>query len=118
MTVPAGGDDGGGEEVMRLTRGGGTVLLGALDTTGKRAEGIPFDLVIEPASVTGAPIVVPLRFSPNRCDAHAIADDKQGTLFRVKVALGDRTGTVTVVSDAETKEAIYAAITAACAADD
>ena len=110
--------DGGGADVARLTGVGGTVLLGALDAAGERAEGIPLDVVIDPASPPDAPIVVPLRFSPNRCDAHAIADDKQGTLFRVDVALGERTGTVTVVPDAATKEALYAAITAACAADD
>lgn len=113
---PAGDD--GGAELVRLSSVGGTVLLGALDAAGERAEGIPLDVVIDPANPPDAPIVVPLRFSPNRCDAHAIADDKQGTLFGVDVALGERTGTVRIVSDAATKEAIYAAITAACAADD
>ena len=110
--------DGGEAEPVRVTGLGGTVLLGALDADGERAEGIPLDVVIDPVSPPVAPIVVPLRFSPNRCDAHAIADDKQGTLFRVDVALGTRTGTVTIVSDAATKEALYAAISAACAADD
>lgn len=110
--------DGGDAEPVLLTSVGGTVLLGALDAGGERAEGIPLDVVIDPARPPDEPIVVPLRFSPNRCDAHAIADDKQGTLFRVDVALGDREGAVTVVSDAATKDALYAAITAACAADD
>lgn len=113
---PAGDD--GGAELVRLSSVSGTVLLGALDAAGERAEGIPLDIVIDPANPPDAPIVVPLRFSPNRCDAHAIADEKQGTLFAVDVALGERTGTVRIVSDAATKEAIYAAITAACAADD
>ncbi|KQV24706.1 MULTISPECIES: hypothetical protein [unclassified Microcella] len=110
--------DRGGAEVVRLMSVSGTVLLGALDAAGERAEGIPLDVVVDPASPTVAPIVVPLRFSPNRCDAHAIADDKQGTLFRVGVALGERTGTVTIVSDDATKEALYAALTASCAAND
>jgi hypothetical protein len=110
--------DGGDAELVRLTSAGGTVLLGALDASGERAEGIPLDVMVDPVSPPDAPIVVPLRFSPNRCDAHAIADDKQGTLFRVDVAVGTRTGPVTIVSDAATKEALYAAISAACTADD
>ncbi|GAA1688824.1 hypothetical protein GCM10009792_06030 [Microcella alkalica] len=111
------GDD-GGADVVRLESVGGTVLLGALDADGDRAEGIPLSIAIDTSDPPNAPIVVPLRFSPNRCDAHAIADDKQGTLFRVGAAIGERRGIVTVVSDEATKEAVYAAITAACAADD
>lgn len=61
-------------------------------------------------------MVAPLRFRPNRCDAHAIADDKQGTLLRVWVSPGDRPGTVTVVAGPPTKDRIYANVISACAA--
>ena len=108
----AGGAGAGGDE-LRLVSVAGTVLLGPLDADGRAATSIPLDRLVEPQSEQ----VVTLRFTPNRCDAHAIADDKQGTLFRVEVALGDRAGIVTVAADAPTKDAIYAAITAACAAD-
>ncbi|HET8958353.1 MAG TPA: hypothetical protein VFM95_07840, partial [Microcella sp.] len=71
----------------------------------------------------------PIRLStvPARCDPHAIAEDKQGTLFRVDatltppngdVATGDApaSGTVTVTADDATRDAIYDAITRVCAA--
>jgi len=57
---------------------------------------------------------IPLLLTPARCDAHAIADDKQGTLFRIAVTVDGAPGTVTVVADAETRAALYDAYTRAC----
>ena len=39
----------------------------------------------EPGEIplTGDPVTIDLRLVPNRCDAHAVADDKVGTLFPV-----------------------------------
>jgi hypothetical protein len=49
-----------------------------------------------------------VRLRPNRCDAHAVAEDKQGTYFPVRVSLPDgRTGDVTVQVDRRTRQGLY-----------
>ena len=49
-----------------------------------------------------------------RQDLHALADDKQGTLFRVEVRLDGELGFVTIVADPATKAALYDAFSRAC----
>ncbi len=45
---------------------------------------------------------------PNRCDAHALAEDKQGTYFPVSVTLPDgRSGDITMTVDRQTRVALY-----------
>ena len=45
---------------------------------------------------------------PNRCDAHALAEDKQGTYFPVSVALPDgRSGDFTMPVDQRTRVSLY-----------
>ncbi len=55
-----------------------------------------------------APFTVELPVRPARCDAHAIADDKRGTIFRLEIADGERIGRVELVSSPELKAALYA----------
>ncbi|MGX5695930.1 hypothetical protein ACWKWP_07005 [Agromyces soli] len=55
-----------------------------------------------------APFVIELPVRPARCDAHAIADDKRGTIFRLEIRDGDREGLVELVSSPELKAALYA----------
>jgi hypothetical protein len=105
------GGDGAGLELESVA---GTVLLGALGADGLPAQSIPLDVALTAEEQATEPIIVPLTFRPNRCDAHAIADDKQGTLFRVAVTIGGRAGTVTVIADDGAKDAIYASIASAC----
>lgn len=57
---------------------------------------------------------IPLLLTPARCDAHALADDKQGTLFRLDVLLDGEPGSVTITADAATRVALYDAFTRAC----
>lgn len=109
-------DDGAASAELRLERVAGTVLLGAVGADGDRADRIPLEVVIGPSAAGDGERVVPLAFTPNRCDVHAIADDKQGTLFRVDAAIGERTGTVTVVAEPAAKDALYDAIGRACSA--
>lgn len=106
---------GGAAPALRLESVSGTVLLGALDGDGRPAESIRIDRVIAGEVEGAAPLIVPLAFRPNRCDAHAIADDKQGTLLRVSVSLDGRSGTVTIAADSAAKDRIYAKVTSACA---
>jgi hypothetical protein len=45
---------------------------------------------------------------PNRCDAHALAEDKQGTYFPVSVTLPDgRSGDYTMTVDQQTRVGLY-----------
>lgn len=66
------------------------------------------------AAGRSAAVSIPLLLTPARCDAHAIADDKQGTLFRVAVQVDGQPGVVTVVADDATRAALYDAYTRAC----
>lgn len=89
-----------------------TVLFGLVDAvSGERITSAPL-----PAGVEGGAgaLSIPLLLTPARCDAHALADDKQGTLFRVSVEIDGTPGTVTIVADAATKAALYNAYTRAC----
>lgn len=89
-----------------------TVLFGLVQAAdGARVTSAP--LPPEAAGGTAA-ASIPLLLTPARCDAHAIADDKQGTLFRVAVQVDGQPGVVTVVADDATRAALYDAYTRAC----
>ncbi len=57
----------------------GTVLF-------QLASGTPAWPRVAPRPMTGEPITLGMRVVPARCDPHALADDKVGSLFRVHVA--------------------------------
>ncbi|MFJ4028712.1 hypothetical protein ACIPWF_15150 [Paenarthrobacter sp. NPDC089989] len=61
-----------------------------------------------------APQVVPLRIRPARCDPHAVAEDKVGTLLPLRVAVGDRKGLLKVPASTELRGRIYDFVGAAC----
>ena len=89
-----------------------TVLFGLVQASdGTRVTSAPL-----PTGTGGgtAAVSIPLLLTPARCDAHAIADDKQGTLFRVAVQVDGQPGVVTVVADDATRAALYDAYTRAC----
>lgn len=135
--LPAADDANGAPATLRLTAIAGTILLGMRDAAGAPVTSRPLEVVLDAAGTE--PSAVRLETVPARCDPHAIAEDKQGTLFRVDATLtppdggadgtatGDAStrgtaprdttsGTVTVAADDETREAIYDAITRVCAA--
>lgn len=71
----------GKHDDVRFGGFGSTVLF-------NQAEGSPADVDV---ALTGKPIGVEMLVTPARCDGHALADDKVGRLFDVKV-LGDNVG--------------------------
>lgn len=88
-----------------------TVLFGLVRASdGERVSSLPLPGTI---GETGA-VSIPLLLTPARCDPHALADDKQGTLFRVEVLLDGERGVVTIAADATTRGALYDAFTRAC----
>lgn len=122
--IPA---DGGGPAVLRLrvepvgqgsSQGSGsvdavdaTVLLTPVDASGTRIEQLPIGLSIEPGD---APSVVEVPLEPGRCDLHAIAEDKQGTIFRVLVQQdGERVALQLVSPDAQ-RDALLDWVVARC----
>ncbi|MEA5454450.1 hypothetical protein SPF06_06925 [Sinomonas sp. JGH33] len=60
----------------------------------------------------GAPI--PLTVRPARCDPHAVAEDKVGTLIPLTIRVGDTTGVVKVPASNALKTKIYAFVARAC----
>jgi hypothetical protein len=99
---------------VRLESVSGTVLLGAVDASGDPVESIPLGVDMRSHSNAELKAVARLTFRPNRCDAHALADDKQGTLFRVSASIDGSPGALTVIADSATKDEIYAAIARIC----
>lgn len=67
---------------------------------------------VAPTAVSAQPGTDPrvrqIRLRPNRCDAHALAEDKQGTFFPLAVSLPDgRTGEITLAVDRRTRVGLY-----------
>lgn len=91
----------------------GTTLFAQLDpSTGAVVDRRVLDLVIES---TTPPTVVELILVPNRCDAHAVAEDKRGAIFPLTVSTGDgMEGTVWVESPSATRQALLDYLAAAC----
>ncbi|MFE4543372.1 hypothetical protein [Arthrobacter sp. NPDC056727] len=56
-----------------------------------------------------------LRIRPARCDAHAIAEDKVGTLLPLHVSVGGHEGLLKVAAGSALRARIYDFVTAACA---
>ena len=96
-----------GDHPVRIVEVAGTPLL----SPAGGGSGWPVDRAVTDV------LEVPLAVAPNRCDPHAVADDKAGTRFRVSVTLGpDRSGQVVVVADDDQRSLLYDFVTRRCAA--
>lgn len=102
--------------VVRGRNGEGDSLsFGAMSGTPLLSPIAGTDSTTPPAApAPGATVRIPSDVAPARCDPHAIAEDKQGTLFPLAVTLGDEEGRVVVAASDAVRADIYAAITAAC----
>lgn len=86
---------------MRIERIFGTTLLNAED-------GIDWTLGVD-VNAGDAPFTISLPVRPARCDAHAIADDKRGTILPFEVATDDgRSGRLDVPAADGLKSELYA----------
>ncbi|WP_043433030.1 hypothetical protein [Paenarthrobacter nicotinovorans] len=104
------------------------VITPAPTTAGKGAERITIESIDEttllaqsseapwPVNVTvgGAPQEIPLTVRPARCDPHAVAEDKVGTLLPLRVTVGDRQGVLKIPASNDLRGRIYDFVTAAC----
>jgi hypothetical protein len=90
-----------GDASMRIERVFGTTLLNAED-------GIDWTLGVDVAAGE-TPFTISLPVRPARCDAHAIADDKRGTILPFEIETSDgRSGRLDVPADDGLKAELYA----------
>ncbi len=83
----------------------GTVLFGLVDDEGsaitEQAEQVTID-------ATSPEVFMRLRLVPNRCDPHAVAEDRRGTFFPLQVATDDgREGRIVVPVSDEVRAELY-----------
>ncbi|MFJ5957357.1 hypothetical protein ACIQC5_15540 [Paenarthrobacter sp. NPDC092416] len=57
---------------------------------------------------------VALRIRPARCDPHAVAEDKVGTLLPLRIQVGERHGLLKIAAPNDLRGRIYDFVTAAC----
>ncbi|MDQ4137784.1 MAG: hypothetical protein M3116_02905, partial [Actinomycetota bacterium] len=102
----------GGNRTLRITSLESTVLFNALDAAGTPTTSGAVDLELRPTQAE-ATALVPL--VPNRCDAHALAEDKVGTLFVLAAEVeGGRSGTLTLAASDALRAELYDYFTRAC----
>lgn len=89
---------------LSLASVGGTTLLEQ-----DPSQPWPRDLKLVP----GEP-AIPIAVRPARCDPHAVAEDKVGTLIPLTLNTGGQTGVVKIPASDRLKTAIYAFVARAC----
>lgn len=101
---PAGAGGSGG--TLTIDSIGGTTLLEE-DTIAPWPGGLRVDSV-------GPVHEVRLGIRPARCDPHAVAEDKVGTLIPLQVTVGGRAGTLKIDAGSQLRGRIYDFVTSAC----
>ena len=109
LTVTPTGADGNATVSAILS----TVLFAVTDpATGATPASVPLDIEVD---ATSRPFTVTLEVIPSRCDPHAVAEDKRGTIFPFAVSLSDGTaGTAFVAATPEVKAALLDFVGEAC----
>jgi hypothetical protein len=106
-------DSAGGDGTLHIRSMGSTVLFNAVDADGRPTTSGPVSLELgpgEPSATARVPIV------PNRCDPHALAEDKVGTLFVFAAeVVGGRSGPLSLPASPELRAELYAYLSRACA---
>jgi hypothetical protein len=99
-----------GDAVVTIERVLGTTLIGS-------EEGGSWPVDVEVAA-GGEPTTIELPVRPARCDAHAIADDKRGTILPFEVTTSDgRAGALELASGDALKADLYAYYAERCGLD-
>lgn len=99
----------------RAAAGAGELVIDRIEETTLLAEASQAPW---PRSVTvragGAPAQVRLGIRPSRCDPHAVAEDKVGTLLPLQVRVAGREGIVKIDAGSQLRARIYDFVTKAC----
>lgn len=109
-----------GVEIVAMAPTGGvtlvslsdSVLFALLDGEGSTQRVSTISLGRELAA--GDVTVIPVRLAAARCDPHAVAEDKQGTIFVVDLSLDGERGSATIIADDATRAELYDAIAESC----
>jgi len=88
-----------------------TVLLALVDASGARATSVPIGVTVTP---DGGAQTIGFAVRPGRCDAHAIAEDKQGTIFVLQIVLDGEERTLQLPSDDATRADLLDYVAASC----
>lgn len=89
-----------------------TVLLALAGTDARATDTLPLGLDIAGNDLPG---MFEIPILPGRCDPHAIAEDKQGTIFVLHARAPDgRTAPVQLSASEETRSSIYQYVSEAC----
>jgi hypothetical protein len=89
-----------------------TILLALVDPAGNLSQEYPLDRAFEPG---GDESDLRISLVPNRCDTHAVAEDKRGTFIPLEVEVeGGATGTYYVTMPDTQKGQLYAFVTDYC----
>lgn len=107
----------GGPGALDLVRVRNTTLLQHVDPTAgdRQPDGAGLEVAVA-GEEESQDILITL--VPARCDAHAVAEDKQGTRFRVDVELDGSAGIVTVAAPPDLMAALYDFVQRSCGAAD
>jgi hypothetical protein len=100
-----------GAGTLELVSVASTVLLSMVDAADARATSTPIGIAVAPGEPAQTASFV---LQPGRCDAHAIAEDKQGTIFVFEVLLDGEPRTLHLPSDDVTRDALLAYAAASC----
>lgn len=103
----------GGPGTLVLGRVRDTTLLALVDPRSGQRLPDGHDLRVT-ATGTDPRREVPLSLTPGRCDAHAIAEDKQGTRFAIDITLHGEPGSLTVAAAPAVTVALYDAVRQIC----
>jgi hypothetical protein len=95
----------GGGGTATILDAKGTVLLALTDEAGSPITVQPVDLVVDAEAKAS---VIRLSIVPNRCDPHAVEEDKRGTFFPLDAETGDgRGGTIYIAVSDEVRRGFY-----------
>jgi hypothetical protein len=107
-------DPTGADGTLEITSARDTILFALVAADGSPSSAEPLGIVIGPDSEE---TVVHLELVPNRCDPHAVAEDKRGTFFPLEVSASEgRTGTMWIPVSAGVKSELYAFVASWCGA--
>jgi hypothetical protein len=109
LVLAIAGADGEGTATLDVIRS--TILVSLLGADGLPVTDAPIGLAVSSAT---EPTELSFPVRPGRCDPHAIAEDKEGTLFPLAVTLGDRRGAFRLPSTDEFRAQVYAFVRAYC----
>ncbi|CAN5322617.1 hypothetical protein BH11ACT3_BH11ACT3_03830 [soil metagenome] len=89
-----------------------TILISLLDADGVASDALPQNLTL---SGTGEPSELGFAITPaGRCDPHAVAEDKVGTLFPIEVTVDGVSGRIRLPASQQLRGQVYAFVESYC----